>query len=97
MTNEELFFVKHLAKTLGTENVDVIPRTGGADNYLRADDLNPNSNGARQILGSEPGSKLAGITMRDLTKRLSASNLGESMDSLVFSRPGTAIGNYSLP
>ncbi|MCX6858297.1 MAG: molybdopterin-dependent oxidoreductase, partial [Verrucomicrobia bacterium] len=62
MTNEELFFVKHLAKTLGTENVDVIPRTGGADNYLRADDLNPNSNGVRQILGTEPGSKLAGIT-----------------------------------
>ena len=35
--------------------------------------------------------------MRGLTKRLSASNLGESMDSLVFSRPGTAIGNYSYP
>jgi NADH-quinone oxidoreductase subunit G len=62
MTNEELFFVKQLAKTLGTENVDVIPRTGGADNYLRADDLNPNTTGAKQILGSEPGSKLAGIT-----------------------------------
>ena len=62
MTNEELFFVKHLAKTLGTENVDVIPRDGGADNYLRTDDLNPNSNGVRQILGTEPGSKLAEIT-----------------------------------
>ncbi len=62
MTNEELFFVKQLAKTLGTENVDVVPRTGGADNYLRADDLNPNTTGAKQILGAEPGSKLAGIT-----------------------------------
>jgi len=62
MTNEELFFVKHLAAQLGTTNVDVIPRTGGADNYLRADDLNPNTNGAKLILGIEPGAKLAEIT-----------------------------------
>jgi NADH-quinone oxidoreductase subunit G len=61
MTNEELFFVKHLAAQLGTTNVDVIPRTGGSDNYLRADDLNPNTNGAKLILGIEPGSKLAEI------------------------------------
>jgi len=61
MTNEELFFVKHLAALLGTTNVDVIPRTGGADNYLRADDLNPNTNGAKLILGIEPGAKLAEI------------------------------------
>lgn len=61
MTNEELFFVKHLAAQLGTTNVDVIPRTGGADNYLRSDDLNPNTNGAKLILGIEPGSKLADI------------------------------------
>ncbi len=62
MTNEELFFVKHLAAQLGTTNVDVIPRTGGADNYLRADDLNPNTNGAKLILGIEPGAKLPEIT-----------------------------------
>jgi NADH-quinone oxidoreductase subunit G len=61
MTNEELFFVKHLAAQLGTTNVDVIPRTGGSDNYLRADDLNPNTNGAKLILGIEPGAKLAEI------------------------------------
>ena len=61
MTNEELFFVKHLAAQLGTTNVDVITRTGGSDNYLRADDLNPNTNGAKLILGIEPGSKLAEI------------------------------------
>ena len=58
MTNEELYLVRQLARTLGTENVDVVPRTGGADAYLRADDLNPNSNGVRQILGVEPGSRL---------------------------------------
>lgn len=60
-TNEELFFVKRLAETLGTTLVDVVPRTGGGDNYLRADDQNPNSNGVRTILGTEPGSKLASI------------------------------------
>jgi NADH-quinone oxidoreductase subunit G len=62
MTNEELFFVKHLAAQLGTTNVDVIPRNGGSDNYLRADDLNPNTNGAKLILGIEPGAKIAEIT-----------------------------------
>ena len=61
MTNEELFMVRSLAKTLGTSNVDVVPRLGGADGYLRADDLNPNSNGVRTILDIEPGSKLSSI------------------------------------
>ncbi|MBX7210993.1 MAG: molybdopterin-dependent oxidoreductase [Verrucomicrobiaceae bacterium] len=61
MTNEELFMVRSLAKTLGVTQIDVVPRTGGADNYLRADDLNPNSNGVRKILGIEPGAKLQSI------------------------------------
>lgn len=61
MTNEELFMVRSLAKTLGTTSVDVVPRLGGADGYLRADDLNPNSNGVRKILDVEPGSKLPAI------------------------------------
>lgn len=87
MTNEELFFVKQLAKTLGTENVDVIPRTGGADNYLRADDLNPNTNGAKQILGSEPGSKLAGITEQMSRGRLRVVlALGENLLKCGFER-----------
>jgi len=60
-TNEELFFVKRLAETLGTTLVDVVPRTGGGDNYLRSDDQNPNSNGVRQVLGTEPGSQLEAI------------------------------------
>jgi NADH-quinone oxidoreductase subunit G len=61
MTNEELFFVKQLARVLETDLVDVVPRTGGGDNYLRADDQNPNSNGVRKVLGVEPGSKLESI------------------------------------
>jgi NADH-quinone oxidoreductase subunit G len=61
LTNEELFFVKQLAATLGTANVDVVPRLGGGDSYLRADDQNPNSNGVRKVLGIEPGAQLAAI------------------------------------
>jgi NADH-quinone oxidoreductase subunit G len=52
MTNEELFAVKTLAAHLGVSQVAVVPRTGGGDDYLRADDLNPNSAGAREILGA---------------------------------------------
>jgi NADH-quinone oxidoreductase subunit G len=87
MTNEELFFVKHLARTLGTENVDVIQRTGGADNYLRADDLNPNSNGVRQILGIEPGTRMAVITELMSSGRLRAViALGENLLKVGFER-----------
>lgn len=61
-TNEELHYVRKLADTLGTDNLDVVPRTGGADGYLRADDLNPNSLGVRHILGlQKPGAMLEGI------------------------------------
>lgn len=60
MTNEELFQVKRLAGLLNVDAVDVVPRTGEADGYLISADRNPNSNGAKLILG-EPGSKLATI------------------------------------
>ena len=61
MTNEELYLVRCLAKSLGVEKLDVVPRTGGGDQYLRTDDLNPNSNGVRSIWGSEPGAILPQI------------------------------------
>ncbi len=61
MTNEELFMVKQLQAATKAKFIDVVPRTGGGDNYLRSDDQNPNSNGVRQILGIEPGSQLEAI------------------------------------
>jgi NADH-quinone oxidoreductase subunit G len=61
MTNEELWMVKQLAAATKAKFLDVVPRTGGADNYLRHDDRNPNSNGVRQILGIEPGTQLDAI------------------------------------
>ena len=87
MTNEELFFVKHLAAQLGTTNVDVIPRSGGSDNYLRADDLNPNSNGAKLILGIEPGAKIAEIAEMMSRGRLRAVlALGENLLKVGFAQ-----------
>jgi NADH-quinone oxidoreductase subunit G len=58
MTNEELYLASCFMKAAGITHFDVVPRTGGSDNYLRADDLNPNSNGVRTVWGIEPGAKL---------------------------------------
>ncbi|MES2507100.1 MAG: molybdopterin-dependent oxidoreductase [Verrucomicrobiota bacterium] len=87
MTNEELFFVKQLARILGTENVDVIQRLGEGDNYLSAADKNPNTLGAREILGIEPGSRIAGITELMSRGRLRAVlALGENLLKVGFDR-----------
>ncbi len=61
MTNEELYLTSALIKALKVENFDVVLRLGGGDNYLRADDMNPNSNGVRTVWGTEPGKKLESI------------------------------------
>jgi NADH-quinone oxidoreductase subunit G len=61
MTNEELYLASKLIKILGVENFDVVPRTGGGDNYLRSDDINPNSNGVRKIWGIEPGANMEAV------------------------------------
>ena len=61
MTNEELYLVKQLQAATKAARIAAVARTGGGDNYLRADDLNPNSNGLRQILGIEPGAGLDAI------------------------------------
>ncbi|MCB1088599.1 MAG: molybdopterin-dependent oxidoreductase, partial [Verrucomicrobiae bacterium] len=62
LTNEELFMARRLADALHTEFVDVVPRSGEADNYLVAADRNPNTTGAKLILGiEEPGKALADI------------------------------------
>ena len=61
MTNEELFLLRQFARALGTDSLDVVPRTGSADDYLVAADKNPNSTGARIIFGEAPGARLPGI------------------------------------
>lgn len=62
MTNEELFLLKRLASALEVSKVDVVPRTEESDGYLISADRNPNTNGAKIILGlNEPGASLSKI------------------------------------
>jgi len=63
MTNEELWLTSQLAKSLGVQLIDIIPRRGPGDDILLSKDRNPNTNGARLILGStsEPGANLLAI------------------------------------
>ena len=63
MTNEELWLTWQLAKSLGVQWIDIVPRRGPSDDILLSKDRNPNTNGARLILKStcEPGAKLTAI------------------------------------
>ncbi len=63
MTNEELWLTSQLAKSLGVQLIDIVPRRGPNDDILLSKDRNPNTNGARLILGStsEPGANLLAI------------------------------------
>lgn len=61
-TNEELFLTKKLAVALGIARLDIVPRTGEADGMLISTDKNPNTAGAKLILGIEtPGEELTRI------------------------------------
>ncbi len=51
LTNEELFLTQGLAATLETSNVATVERIGEADGKLISADRNPNTNGAKLILG----------------------------------------------
>lgn len=63
MTNEELWLTSQLARSLGVERIDIVPRRSSSDDILLSEDRNPNTNGARLILGSasEPGANLLAI------------------------------------
>ena len=62
MTNEELFLTRVLAAQIGTNLLSLVPRSGEADALLVAADRNPNTTGAKLILGTEtPYSGLAFI------------------------------------
>src|ERR1043166_7749280 len=63
MTNEELWLTARLAQHLNVSLVDIVPRKGEGDNILLSHDRNPNTNGAKLILGlqSEPGANLETI------------------------------------
>ena len=52
MTNEELFLTNRLAAALGRPALALVPRTGEPDGLLIAADRNPNTTGAKLVLGS---------------------------------------------
>jgi NADH-quinone oxidoreductase subunit G len=74
MTNEELWLTSQLAKSLGTQRIDIVPRREPSDNILLSKDRNPNTNGARLILGSqsEPGANLLAIADAVKTGKIKA-------------------------
>lgn len=51
LTNEELYMARALARQLGVTKFDIVPRTGESDNMLISADRNPNTTGAKLILG----------------------------------------------
>jgi NADH-quinone oxidoreductase subunit G len=73
MTNEELWLTAQFAQVLGVELIDIVPRTGPADEILLSADRNPNTNGAR-LLGvtHEPGARLPEIINAVATGRVKA-------------------------
>jgi NADH-quinone oxidoreductase subunit G len=80
MTNEELWLTSKLARILGVDLIDIVPRTGPGDDILLSADRNPNTNGAR-LLGvtSVPGARLRDIADGVATGRIKGLiALGES-------------------
>jgi NADH-quinone oxidoreductase subunit G len=63
MTNEELWLTAQLVNSLGVKWIDIVPRRGRGDKILLSKDRNPNTNGARLILGSRaaPGARLMAL------------------------------------
>jgi NADH-quinone oxidoreductase subunit G len=62
MTNEELFLARAIASEIGTSELSLVPRFAEADSLLVAADRNPNTTGAKLILGTDdPFAKLDAI------------------------------------
>jgi NADH-quinone oxidoreductase subunit G len=80
MTNEELWLTSQLARILGVDLIDIVPRTGPSDDILLSADRNPNTNGARLLgLTSLPGARLRDIADGVATGRIKGLiALGES-------------------
>jgi NADH-quinone oxidoreductase subunit G len=74
MTNEELWLTLQLASMLGVQSLDIVPRRQPGDDILLSEDRNPNTNGARIILGSssEPGTNLLAIAEAVKSGQISA-------------------------
>jgi NADH-quinone oxidoreductase subunit G len=73
MTNEELWLTAQLAKILGVDLIDIVPRFGPSDKILLSADRNPNTNGALLLsVSSNPGTKLRDIVEAVASGRVKA-------------------------
>ena len=59
MTNEELWLTAQLARLLGVQFTEIVPRRGPGDDILLSKDRNPNTSGARLLgLTNESGARV---------------------------------------
>ncbi len=79
MTNEELWLTSQLARLLGVQLIDIVPRRGPGDDILLSADRNPNTNGAR-LLGvtTDPGANLQRLLTEIVEARSRPGRLGEN-------------------
>ncbi len=99
MTNEELFLVGKLAAALGSPALALVPRQGEADGMLIAADRNPNTTGAKTVLGLEdPYATLPAIRDRLRAGKISSLIvLGEDLvTDAGFSAADLALPSFSL-
>jgi NADH-quinone oxidoreductase subunit G len=83
-TNEELFLLGHLARKLGAA-IDSAPRLGEGDDWLVSADKNPNSVGARLLLGGDGATSAAARLLgANLPKIAEGIRRGEIRTLLVF-------------
>ncbi len=71
LTDEELYLTRYLATLLGVTNVDIVPRVGESDGMLISADRNPNTVGAKLILGKD-GATLPSMVRGIRTGRISS-------------------------
>ncbi|MFK7909433.1 MAG: molybdopterin-dependent oxidoreductase [Akkermansiaceae bacterium] len=61
-TNEELFMMRALAAEIGTDKISIVSRVEDSDDMLISSDRNPNTNGAKLVLGfDDPTGNLESI------------------------------------
>src|SRR5215203_292929 len=73
MTNEEFWLTSRLAKALGVQLMDILPRRGEGDDILLSTDRNSNTNGARLLgITREPGAQLPEIAQAVVNGRVKA-------------------------
>jgi NADH-quinone oxidoreductase subunit G len=73
MTNEELWLTAQLARILGAQWMDIVPRQRTGDDILLSADRNPNTNGARLLgLTGIPGTKLPAIAEGIASRQIKA-------------------------